>query len=76
MCVQCADVAVFLCFLFLLYHYFTFAYPLHFNAKQALLHHCALYPSLPFLPFSWEDLVIVLDWRKICGLYLPSPVSF
>lgn len=29
-----------------------------------------------FLPFSWEDLVIVLDWRKICGLYLPSPVSF
>lgn len=51
MCVQCADVAVFLCFLFLLYHYFTFAYPLHFNAKQALLHHRALYPSLPFSSF-------------------------
>lgn len=28
------------------------------------------------LSFSWEHPIIVLDWRKICGLYLPSSRSF
>lgn len=79
-CYQCVSSVQMLQFFFVSFSSFTTI--LHLPILSTLMlskHYSITVPSThPFhlLPFSWEDLVIVLDWRKICGLYLPSPVSF
>lgn len=79
-CYQCVSSVQMLQFFFVSFSSFTTT--LHLPILSTLMlskHYSITVPSthpFHFLPFSWEDLVIVLDWRKICGLYLPSPVSF